>query len=172
MTDPVVPAGDLAAIGSLKARYCRFIDTKRWAELEALFTPDARFEGLGSAPDGAARSTFVNGIAARFQHATSVHHCHMPEIILIAPGVARGIWAMTDYVQWPDGMPAAEVPGHCGFHGYGHYEEEYRKADGQWRISFLRLTRLRFDALPTGHAPPRPGRLQASNDWIDPLPEE
>ena len=157
---------DAAAIGSLKARYCRFIDTKRWAELEALFTPDARFEGLGSAPDGASPAVFVQGIAARFQHATSVHHCHMPELAVLAPGIVRGVWAMMDYVQWPHGFTVVEVPGHPGFQGYGHYEEEYRKADRHWRISFLRLTRLRFDALPAGHPAPLAGRLQASADWI------
>jgi hypothetical protein len=33
---------------------------------------------------------------------------------------------------------AAEV-----MHGYGHYDEEYRFVDGQWRFSALTLTRLR-----------------------------
>jgi hypothetical protein len=33
---------------------------------------------------------------------------------------------------------AAEVT-----HGYGHYDEEYRFVDGQWRFSALTLTRLR-----------------------------
>jgi hypothetical protein len=158
---------DRDAIAQLKARYCRFIDTKRWAELRALFTPDCRFEGLGSAPSGATVDIFVTGISTRFCDATSIHHCHMPEIKVTGPDTARAVWAMMDYVQWPEGFAVAEVPGHPGFQGYGHYEEEYRRQDGAWRISFLRLTRLRFDALPAGHAAPRPGRLQASTNWID-----
>ncbi len=157
---------DIAAIGSLKARYCRFIDTKLWTELEALFTADARFEGLGSVPDGADAHAFVRGIATRFRDATSVHHCHMPELAGTGADTARGVWAMTDYVQWPAGTDVAEVPGHPGFQGYGHYEEEYRRTAEGWRICFLRLTRLRFDALPVGHAPPRPGRLRASAGWV------
>ena len=157
---------DLAAIGALKARYCRFIDLKRWAELEALFTADARFEGLGSAPDGAGPAEFVRGIAARFRDATSVHHCHMPEVAMTGPDEARGIWAMMDYVQWPPGAVVAEAPGHLGFRGYGHYEEEYRRTAGGWRIAFLRLTRLRIEALPSDHPPPRPGRMAASADWL------
>jgi hypothetical protein len=160
-------AADRDAIGQLKAKYCRFIDTKRWPELRALFVEDARFEGLGSAPSGADLDTFITGISTRFRDATSVHHCHMPEIRVTGPDTARAVWAMTDYAQWPEGFAVAEVPGHPGFHGYGHYEEEYRRQGGVWRISLLRLTRLRFDALPIGHAPPRPGRLQASTNWID-----
>jgi hypothetical protein len=31
--------------------------------------------------------------------------------------------------------------------GFGHYIEEYTKADGQWRISRTRLERLRVDPL-------------------------
>lgn len=157
---------DRAAIGGLKARYCRFVDTKQWTALAGLFTPDARFEGLGSAPDGATVTDFVGGISARFRTATSVHHCHMPEIAFTGPDAARGIWAMEDYVQWPEGTPVAEVPGHPGFRGYGHYEEEYRRDAGQWRIRFLRLTRLRIDPLPPGHPAPRPGRRQAGADWL------
>jgi hypothetical protein len=30
-------------------------------------------------------------------------------------------------------------------HGYGHYHETYEKTDGRWRISSLKLTRLRVD---------------------------
>ena len=37
---------DLDAIHQLKARYCRFIDTKQWDRLASVFTADARFEGL------------------------------------------------------------------------------------------------------------------------------
>jgi hypothetical protein len=156
----------LEKIKALKARYCRFVDTKAWDRLRQLFTENARFEGLGSAPLGANLSTFIEGITARFLEATSVHHCHTPEIAFVRADVARGIWAMEDYVQWPPNFEVREVPGHPGFFGYGHYEEEYVETAGEWRISFLRLTRIRFDALPHNHAGPRPGRLQISRDWI------
>jgi hypothetical protein len=158
---------DRDAIGQLKARYCRFIDTKRWAALRGLFTADARFEGLGSAPGGADLDTFITGISTRFRDATSIHHCHMPEIRFLGPDSARAVWAMADYVQWPEGFAVRETPGHPGFHGYGHYEEAYQKGADGWRIAFLRLTRLRFDALPVGHPAPLPGLLQASANWID-----
>ncbi len=156
----------ISAIGVLKARYCRFIDTKQWDALRNLFVPDARFEGLGSAPQGATLDRFISGISERFALATSVHHCHMPDIVLLDENTARGTWAMMDYVQWPQGVHVAEVPGHPGFFGYGYYEEEYSRRDGSWKIAVLRLTRIRFDALPEDHPKPIPGRLQASQDWL------
>ncbi len=43
----------LELIAQLKARYCRYIDTKQWDRLGSLFADDCKFEGLGSAPAGA-----------------------------------------------------------------------------------------------------------------------
>ena len=31
--------------------------------------------------------------------------------------------------------------------GYGHYREEYKREDGEWRIARTRLERLRVDSL-------------------------
>ena len=68
----------------------------------------------------------------------------MPEITLLGPGRAAGIWAMFDYVEVEAKPPHPEVR----LQGYGHYHETYEKdADGRWRISSLRLTRLRIDSL-------------------------
>ncbi|SIO67044.1 SnoaL-like domain-containing protein [Bradyrhizobium erythrophlei] len=152
-------------IQRLKARYCRYIDTKQWDKLNALFVPHARFDGLGSVPPGADVTAFVNGVSTRLQEAVSIHHCHMPDIVLTGPESARGVWAMMDYLQWPSGFSPKEAPGQSGFVGYGHYEEEYTKVEGRWLISFLRLTRLRIDALPLDHPTPRKGQLTASHDW-------
>ena len=59
----------------------------------------------------------------------------MPEITILGPTEAEGIWAMFDYVLKP-GQPT-------GIKGYGHYHETYRKCeDGQWRISSKRNERL------------------------------
>lgn len=153
-------------IHRLKARYCRFIDTKQWESLRALFATDATFEGFGSAPAGAGVDAFVKGVSKRLQNCVSIHHCHMPEILFQSDSRARGVWAMMDYVQWPEEFSPKETPGRPGFWGYGHYEEEYRRVDGEWKFAFLRLTRLRIDALPKGAEPPRAGLLAASPAWL------
>ena len=64
------------AIRQVKARYCRYIDTKQWHRLGALFTADCRFEGLGSAPPGADVAAFVAGVSSRLASTISVHHVH------------------------------------------------------------------------------------------------
>lgn len=161
----------LEAIQSLKARYCRFIDTKQWAGLRSLFSANARFEGFGSAPDGADADAFVAGVSARLREAVSVHHCHMPEIVFFGPERARGVWAMQDHLEWPQPLQLKEAPEARGFVGYGHYEEAYVRENGVWKMDFLRLTRLRIDPLPTGGVFPNAAALRrASPDWLDKTP--
>jgi hypothetical protein len=47
---------------------------------------------------------------------------------------------MFDYVKFTNPERQLELK------GYGHYQEEYRKGpDGRWRISSLKLSRLRVD---------------------------
>ena len=157
---------DLERIRRLKAQYCRYIDTKQWERLRAIFAPDVRFEGLGSAPSGAGLDDFIQGISSRMRTAVAIHHVHNPEIVFTGPDTARGVWAMMDYVDWPDGPSPREAPGHRGFMGFGHYEEEYRRLDGDWKIGFLRLTRLRVDPILHDHPKPRRGLLAHSPDWL------
>jgi hypothetical protein len=136
-------------IKKLKARYFRFLDTKQWDELRALFVEDATIDftpemsHLGV--EGGQLETvasFIERVATHLTGARIVHHGHMPEIEITSPTSARGIWAMIDIVQYP---PFDE---RRGIVGYGHYEEEYVKVDGGWKLSSLRLTRLHVDGLP------------------------
>ena len=159
---------DLERIRQLKAKYCRFLDTKRWQDLHALFAQDCRFEGMGNyLPSGASADTFIHFVQARHARTISVHHCHTPEIEFTGHHEARAIWAMEDFVEWQDLQDvAAEWQGYRGFRGYGHYEEAYRRIDGQWRIAFVRLTRLRVDGVPVDTPSARAGALKASPDWL------
>ncbi|MBD3759642.1 nuclear transport factor 2 family protein [Rhizorhabdus sp.] len=130
------------AIQDLKARYFRCVDTKDWAGWRSLFTDDAVLKTDGAVSTGGRdgkTSVTVGGdaivamVAHHMKDAWSVHHGHMPEIDVISETEARGIWAMADIVMYPDRT----------LHGAGHYLEEYRRVDGQWRISTLHLRRLR-----------------------------
>jgi uncharacterized protein (TIGR02246 family) len=127
-------------IKQLKARYFRLMDTKQWEEWADVFTEDldAWIEGVSVAPIG--RDTFVSSVSAMLADALTIHHGHMPEIEVTGPQTARGIWAMFDYVKFTNPERQLELK------GYGHYQEEYRKGpDGRWRISSLKLSRLRVD---------------------------
>lgn len=157
---------DREKIKLLKAQYCRFLDTKQWPELRALFLDDAGFEGFGSAPTGSTVDQFIAGASARLTNALTVHHCHLPEITFDGPDRARAIWAMMDVVELLNGESPVEVPGYRGFYGYGHYEDEYRLVGGVWKFAFKRLSRIRIDPIANEQAPARTDRLKAHKDWI------
>jgi 3-phenylpropionate/cinnamic acid dioxygenase small subunit len=130
---------DIEAIKRLKARYFRMLDAKRWDDYRRVFTRDARFDvGDMGGSDGDA---FVATVAQTLAGATTAHHGHTPEIRRLADGRARGIWVLNDYVEFPS------LAERSGIRGYGHYEEEYAREEGAWRIASLRLSYLWLDQL-------------------------
>lgn len=157
---------DREKIKTLKAQYCRFLDTKQWDPLRRLFLDEATFDGFGSAPTGSTADQFIAGASARLQEALTVHHCHMAEIAFDGPDRARAVWAMVDVVQFLDGREPIEAPGHSGFTGFGHYEDAYRRVDGIWVFASKRLSRIRIDPIPNDQPPALTNRLKAHSDWV------
>ena len=84
-------------IKQLKARYYRCLDTKDWACWRTqVFAPDFAFLNANGVSQSAARGPQVmidvitnNGIYDRVK---TVHQGHMPEIEILSPTTARGIW--------------------------------------------------------------------------------
>jgi hypothetical protein len=136
---------DIEAIKALKARYFRLMDTKDWDALAEVFTPDVEIDMTGEG-SGITRSVaeYMPFLRANIEEVTTVHHGHMPEITLLSPTTARGIWAMEDKLWWPEGSPLVHL------HGYGHYHETYEKSGGEWQIKTMKLTRLRRDFVTAG----------------------
>ena len=156
---------DIEAIKQLKARYFRLMDTKQWEAWRDVFTDDARFEGTRRAFSGP--DEFVAATSAWLHPATTVHQGHMPEIVRTGKATARGVWAMFDRVEFPTEDQEGPFPGSRGFVGYGHYEEEYRKEGGEWKISLLRLTRLRVNPILGDPLPAATGVLASfGTDWL------
>ena len=136
---------EIEAIKQLKARYFRLMDQKQWDEWADLFTLDAVLEAADDAPGAGpvrGRDAIVANVSTVMERIRTVHHGHMPEIEITGPDTARGVWAMTDYVEWPE-----QDGRRVGIKGYGHYVEEYVREDGEWRIARSRLERLRVDPL-------------------------
>lgn len=133
---------EFEAIRQLKARYCRYLDTKDIDAWRGVFTPDVAVKlDLAVSTGGADPMTspeivgveqFVPVVLAGIAGAATMHHCHTPEITLTSATTATGIWAMADWLIYPDGRE---------LHGAGHYHETYRKQDDQWYIASLHLTR-------------------------------
>lgn len=144
-------ADDLEAIRQLKARYCRFLDTKDAEGWRAVFTPDLVVTldmavSVGgadpmTAPPVCGVDTFVPQVLTALAGVATKHHCHTPEITLASATTATGIWAMEDLLIFGDGRE---------LFGAGHYHETYEKRDGAWQIATLHLTRtiLRFSEPP------------------------
>lgn len=150
---------DMEQIRQLKARYFRYTDEKKWADFADLFTADAHIEADGAEYPGGGEG-FAQMIAGLVGKAPSVHHGHMPEIQMIDKNNAKAIWAMEDLLTFPDTEDA--YPGH---NGYGQYRETYRKVDGVWKISSMKLTRFRMDPLANWdpHTDPVTGEPVVSN---------
>jgi hypothetical protein len=135
---------DIEAIKQLKARYFRLMDLKQWDDWGLVFANDCVMEVPEAELVNTGRAEIVTSVSGALVGARTCHHGHMPEIEITGNGTARGVWAMFDYVEW------AEHDGtRVGLQGYGHYREEYRREDGEWRIARTRLERLRVDSLGT-----------------------
>lgn len=130
---------EIEAIKQLKARYCRYLDTKDWQAWRGIFTDDFVSD---TADAGGKVIRGADEFVAYLRHTLgkpaqpTVHHVHAPEIELTSATTARGVWVLEDVVRLAPGL---------NLKGYGHYHETYEKIDGRWRIKTSKLTRLRVD---------------------------
>lgn len=137
----------LEAIRTVKARYCRYLDSKDWNGLASIFTEDIVLdvqEDTGKPPfEG--REAVMATIRWSVQDAKTAHQIHFSEIE-IDGDVAHVITPMQDRVVWLSGK--SPVPGVASITGFGHYRERYVRVDGEWKIAELKLTRLHVDMHP------------------------
>lgn len=135
------------AIRTVKARYCRYLDTKDWEGLASIFTSDMVLDVQADTgqPPFVGRDAAIATIRWSVTDAQTAHQVHFSEITLDGDE-ATVISPMQDRVVWAPGK--APVPGLASITGYGHYRERYvREADG-WKIAHLVLTRLVLDQEP------------------------
>jgi hypothetical protein len=135
-------------IAEVKARYCRFLDTKEWEGFGGLFTAEATLDVSQEtgAPPHHGRNGIVDIVSNVVQHARTAHHVHSPEIVFTGPDTAEVIWAMQDRVVWEaDHSP---VPNAAALTGWGHYHERYVRQNGTWLIAACKLTRLNVEFQP------------------------
>jgi hypothetical protein len=139
MLDAATTLCEIEAIKQLKARYCRYLDTKQWDDWRQLFTDDFVSD---TSPSGGRLITGADEFVAYVRNALgkpsqpTVHQVHAPEIDLTSATTATGVWALEDVVRLAPGV---------NLNGRGHYHETYEKVDGRWLIKTSTLTRLRED---------------------------
>jgi hypothetical protein len=136
---------DRDALTNVKARYFRLLDTKQWEEWGDVFTEDAVMDMPADDFHVEGREAIVAAVRDILDEVVTVHHGHMGELTAVDETTARGIWAMEDYLIWPP------RPGRRSFpqttRGYGHYFEDYSRADGTWRIARTHLSRVHVETL-------------------------
>ena len=138
-------------IKQLKAKYFQHLDAKNWPALANLFTPDALVDysrharnlieqhgkrDLKPAPENwvfTGGDAVVGFLSPLLANIISTHHGHDPQVTVIDATKATGLWSLYDRLESADEI----------YHGYGHYEEDYRLVDGHWKFSRLILTRER-----------------------------
>jgi hypothetical protein len=128
----------------LKARYFRYMDSKHWDALAALFTQDMKILTPSGAVYTDSGPAYAASLKYSLEHSVSVHQGFMSEIEIIDEANATGVWAMQDVIEWTDRHP---TQGWKSILGRGHYHDTYRNVAGSWLISGFTLTRLRLDVI-------------------------
>jgi hypothetical protein len=114
----------IEAIRKLKSKYWRCVDRKLWAEIVECFTEDMVLSVLSKSIKG--RSACVQFLKDTLAQTVSAHQGHQAEIEIINESTARATWALNDLLL--DMQPGVN------FTGFGYYEDEYVKEDGNWKI--------------------------------------
>jgi hypothetical protein len=133
----IPPYEDLEAIKRVKYRYCRCIDTANIDELREVFTEDAsvRYVGGSYLWEAQGRDKILEGIAYSFHsEAIAFHHVNHPEIDLVTPTEATGIWYLKDWFL--------DLKNNIITDGTSLYRDRYVKRDGQWLIQYASYERI------------------------------
>jgi hypothetical protein len=133
---------EIEEIKILKARYFQHIDFKEWEKYADLFVKDLVVYGEDDQITTHGGPTFAANVQAFLSASVTIHQGYLPQIEILSPTTAKGMWAMHDIITWKDGAPGN---GMKRMEGWGHYHETYRKEAGGWRIASLKLTRLHVD---------------------------
>ena len=153
----------IEAIRQLKARYLDACDRKQPAEVRACFVDGEmvidydRVGELGSADE-------LTALFERFgcePHIVEMHHAQNPQITVRDEDTASGRWGL--YYHLID--TRANTVTQLG----GFYEDEYRRVDGEWKISAtrFRVTSTQIMDLAEGLARPVFAGAQAPVDLDD-----
>jgi hypothetical protein len=120
---------DIEEIKRLKYRYVRLLDLKEWDELADCFAEGATAAYGGGEYAYQGRDAILEFLRSNLSGTGTLtsHKVHQPEIDLIGPDRARGVWGLEDVV--------ISTETGVTIRGSAFYTDEYLKLDGSWRIS-------------------------------------
>ncbi|MCX5998731.1 MAG: nuclear transport factor 2 family protein [Chloroflexi bacterium] len=130
----IIVLEDTEAIKRLKAKYWRCLDRKLWTEMEAVFAKDATAD-YGPKYHLAGREAILQFLKANLgpDSVSTSHGGHSPDIGITGNTTANGIWTQNNLMVRESGMKIME---------WGHYEDEYVKEDGCWRINRTKIVNI------------------------------
>jgi uncharacterized protein (TIGR02246 family) len=127
---------EIEAIKAVKYRYVRAVDTRDWELLAGVLTEDATAAYASGKLSYDGRDAIVGFLRDSMPPAEMLtsHRVHQPEIEVTSPTTATGTWGLDDVVIFPNGNLALR--------GAAFYFDQYRKVDGEWKISHTGYQRL------------------------------
>jgi len=128
---------DIEEIQRVKNAYFRCIDTANIDELRELLTEDYTCSCIGGDYEYTAsgREEFLRMTADSFNSKmVTQHNAHGPEIDVLSPSEATGLWYFSDQVY---NFFTKEF-----LIGTGLYRDRYVKLDGRWRIRHAEYERV------------------------------
>lgn len=147
---------DIRAIEQLKYRYMRAVDTHDWVLMERCFAHDASIwygNGLYSFTGLADILAFFRSVIT--PSFIGSHIALHPEITLVSPDRATGIWRLQDIVHVRDADTAARESDFQGgekMEGAAYYHDDYVRTRDDWLIHRTGYVRI-FETIT-----PRSGR--------------
>ncbi len=147
---------EIEAIKQLKYRYMRCVDMKLWDELAGLFVPEATCSYSGGRYSYEGRDEIVSWLKKSMEREGfhSSHSVHHPEITLVDPTSATGIWALEDIV--------IDMDHEIQISGAAFYRDRYVKRDGEWLIEHTGYDRV-FEQVESRRD--RPGLKLTASMW-------
>ncbi len=131
--DRIAALEEIQAIRRLKARYWRSLDYRRFDELGQCFAED----GMIDVPENNFTLRGPQQISEVMPQAlagmVTVHQGHNEDIAITGPGTATGRWTLHD-ILYHSATGVKSV-------GWGFYEDDFVKVDGEWKIKTVRLKR-------------------------------
>jgi hypothetical protein len=139
---------DIEAIKQLKHAYFRCIDTANFEELGELLHDDVAVDLVGGsyAWKLQGRAAFVEEQRKAFhRRAVGHHNGHHPEIQILGPAEATGIWYLADQMWVLDQRVFTT--------GTALYWDRYQKVGGRWKIRETRYRRIYEIVRPLAESP-------------------
>ena len=127
---------EIYQIERLKHRYLRLLDQKRFDELGQTLTPGATASYGGGAYLFEGRDAIVAFMKKTMSDEGQLtsHKAHQPEIDLLGPDRAKGVWALDDIV--------ISTEFNMTISGAAFYDDTYEKHDGEWLIGSTGYKRI------------------------------